>query len=636
MNGGKTLTRYLPPIVAAIAAAVSLLWFWASPNRGVRKVPKVMGHREGCLVCHLPMSGFEKAHDPNSIGCFSCHLGNPFTMNKSAAHKGMVLIPGNLDYASRTCGTSECHPLLSKNINTSLMASGRGLVSVDRYVFGETAFPNDDGHLSKLGDSPAQDHLRKLCASCHLAKPKTQPAPISQISRGGGCTACHLSYSPEASAALEEYKQTRKPPKTHPSLTIRVTKIHCFGCHSRSGRISTNYEGWHETRLSPHDVTEKTRFRVLEDGRVFTRISPDIHFARGMECIDCHTWREAMGNGKQYFHEEEQVEISCEDCHPLRKPATLAPSKLEGIDQNIVKRREALGSLSNVVLTSKTKRPLLNVTVDIEGQLLVIGKNSGKVYHPKAPAPVCSNQIPGHRRLTCQSCHTPWAPSCIQCHTSYDKEGRAVDHVTGKQMKGRWIEKRADMFPRQPSLGVKVLDGKEKVDTFIPGMILTIDLNGYPDGSSKNQGKIFRRLYAPTSAHTTSEKGLECQSCHIDGVVMGLGEGLFSIKQDASSSQRVIFRSLFAKRDEDGLPQDAWTGLWSARAGMVSTRLGARPLSPTEQVRVLRVGVCLICHRADDKGIDKIYEDFESALGRLTPRCRLPDQLSVEPKTPGK
>ena len=82
---------------------------------------------------------------------------------------------------------------------------------------------------------------------------------------------------------------------------------------------------------------------------------------------------------------------------------------------------------------------ILHWTSRPKGQLLVIGKNSGKVYHPKAPAPVCSNQISGHRRLTCQSCHTPWAPSCIQCHTSYDKEGRAVDHVTGKQMKGRWI-----------------------------------------------------------------------------------------------------------------------------------------------------------------------------------------------------
>ena len=36
---------------------------------------------------------------------------------------------------------------------------------------------------------------------------------------------------------------------------------------------------------------------------------------KGMECIDCHTRDEIMGDGTSYAHYEEQLEISCEVCH---------------------------------------------------------------------------------------------------------------------------------------------------------------------------------------------------------------------------------------------------------------------------------------------------------------------------------
>jgi hypothetical protein len=623
-------------MMAVVAAIVSLVWFFTAPNKELKELPKVLGHREGCVVCHLPMAGFIKAHDPKAIGCASCHLGNPFTMDKSAAHRNMVLVSGNLSEADRTCGTSKCHPLLGDNIHASLMASGRGMVSVDRYVFGETGSPDGHGHLSKLGKSPAQDHLRKLCASCHLAKVKTKPAPISQLSRGGGCTACHLKYGEEARAQLGMYEEKGGLPKFHPSLSLQVGSDHCFGCHSRSGRISTNYEGWHESEREPDEVPKSPGFRILEDKRVFTRMSPDIHFERGMECIDCHTWREAMGDGKGYFHEEEQVEISCEDCHPVKKPHMIAREGLKEIDAKIVKRRKALGAISNFVLTSKTGLPLLNVTLDATGRVVVKGKDSGKTYHPKAPPSICTNQIYGHDRLTCQSCHTPWAPSCIRCHTTYSRTGMGIDHITGKRVRGRWIEEKAKMFPRQPALGIRIKGKKETVDTFIPGMILTIDHKDYPDTTSRKKGAVFRRLYAPTAAHTTSAKGLDCHSCHNNTLAMGLGEGLISAKEGATKLQNMVFDPLYPARPEDGLAEDAWTGFLGERRGMVSTRVGARPLSGKEQRKVIRVGVCLSCHPANATGIKNIYRDFPAALRGLTPQCRVPVPESSGSQKPEK
>ncbi len=139
---------------------------------------------------------------------------------------------------------------------------------------------------------------------------------------------------------------------------------------------------------------------------------------------------------------------------------------------------------------------------------------------------------------------------------------------------------------------------------------------------------MFRRLYSPTVAHTTSAKGLECGACHINSVAIGLGEGLLSIKK-VSKGNLLDFQPLFEKRPEDRLPKDAWCEFLMTRKKMTSTRIGARPFSCEEQARIVRVGVCLICHQPDADGIEKIYHDFPAALTRMTPQCVLPDLLSA-------
>ena len=51
------------------------------------------------------------------------------------------------------------------------------------------------------------------------------------------------------------------------------------------------------------------------DGRNYSHIMPDVHFAAGMECIDCHTSREVMGEGYASPGLYGQLEIGCDDCH---------------------------------------------------------------------------------------------------------------------------------------------------------------------------------------------------------------------------------------------------------------------------------------------------------------------------------
>ncbi len=127
----------------------------------------------------------------------------------------------------------------------------------------------------------------------------------------------HLAY-------LSGSKADSLLPSLHPSLDLNISNDHCFGCHSRSGRISTNYEGWHETLLNEEDVKGDTNYRVLQDKRVFEFVSDDVHHKLGMDCIDCHNSYEVMGDGETYLHEENAVKVRCEDCHFTEIPETIA------------------------------------------------------------------------------------------------------------------------------------------------------------------------------------------------------------------------------------------------------------------------------------------------------------------------
>ena len=120
--------------------------------------------KETCLQCHQNTKGYSAYHNPELIGCASCHLGNTTSMDKEESHKGMVLIPGNLSDASKTCG--KCHPNELNKIENSLMTTNSGIVAIDKYIFGEADSPNYQYHIQQIQNSASDKHLRDLCPNC--------------------------------------------------------------------------------------------------------------------------------------------------------------------------------------------------------------------------------------------------------------------------------------------------------------------------------------------------------------------------------------------------------------------------------------------------------------------------------------
>ncbi|RLD57538.1 MAG: hypothetical protein DRJ05_09570, partial [Bacteroidetes bacterium] len=466
------------------------------------EIPVINGRREACLVCHDQMSGFSPAHDPQAIGCASCHLGDPFTLNKNQAHKNMLLIPGNLVDAKYTCGTMDCHPRIPDRVNHSLMATNSGIVSVDKFVFGESDNLDSLFHIKDLGHTAADQHLRDLCANCHLGNEKTETGPINQLSRGGGCNACHINYGPQAQKEHLAYKSTEKHdgsfPLGHPSLDLNISNGHCFGCHSRSGRISTNYEGWHETLLDEKDVVGNNDYKVMEDKRVYHLETEDVHNRAGLLCVDCHGSYEVMGDGNTYLHEESAVKTQCADCHFDELPKTISYEALDEESRKIFDLKKFPHIEKPILLTLESSFPLVNTYVDESNNAFLVGKENGVIFPLKSPGETCTKGD-AHDNVSCSACHTSWAPQCIGCHNAFDKEVEGYDLLEDKFKKGEWVEYVSEFLAEPPTLGVRydISDSKNtKVECAIPGMIMTIDKGSF---SSSDEPLVFHRLYAPAS-----------------------------------------------------------------------------------------------------------------------------------------
>ncbi len=523
----------------------------AGPSQAVDGAP-------GCVGCHpAARSGaWDPAHDFGPSGCPVCHGGDASAATRKGAHRGLIAFPGNLDNAERTCG--RCHPREVRGVREGPMHRGRGMVAATRRVLGDCLGPGGEpGDLQTLDHGPADSLLRKRCAGCHLGQPKAAHAMDVVHDRGGGCLACHVQANPG---------------NTHPGLTARVEDGRCFGCHSRSGRISLSYVGLAEVDEAALSGPGAERLLRLADGRLLERREPDLHHRAGMGCIDCHTARDTMGLGPATGDDGpcDAVDITCLDCHAARLRGidpTGWPAGFEALRRRIPFALEA----GTRVPVTTCGTPLWNVQLD----------GSRRLLYPKrggAPLPIPAlRPRPGHEpegqhgRLTCDACHARWAPRCHGCHLRYDPEGRQWDHLEGRVTSGRWLERRWGIDNGPPALGVT---GEGRIATFVPGMILTVEHPAW-------EVPRFRRLYARLSPHTTG-RARGCPSCHHDAYALGLGEG------DLIQTPRGWRLDPEKDPGPDGLPADAWTSL-EARVPAPSPHPGDRSFTREELLRILAV-----------------------------------------------
>ena len=370
--------------------------------------PEVVGAmandgKKGCLSCHEGIEDinpkmtkmFRESMGKNAgFECIVCHSGKPEATDKLAAHQGMISNPADLSVAEKVCGT--CHQQVVDRVEKSLMANVQGEIAGTLYARGytgdkETHFamsatpivnkddntPRERGAMKRLDPIPeSSEHisvemLRKFCIKCHL---RGDGVKTAKNYRSAGCAACHMLTSNDGTYAGNDPTMKGKPWRAaQHRITTKIPAEQCARCHKGGNRIGVSFVG----ELAGHEA--------------------DVHFQRGINCIDCHTSKEIHGDGNIYPRMSNAVRIRCQSCHGTPS----APPSLADMDGTMLTNLKKDGD--RVILKSRVtgKDHVVSVleTIKMKGRLAT------------------AMQIPQHvERMECDACHATKTVNCYVCH----------------------------------------------------------------------------------------------------------------------------------------------------------------------------------------------------------------------------
>lgn len=161
----------------------------------------------------------------------------------------------------------------------------------------------------------------------------------------------------------------------------------------------------------------------------------DIHFEKGMHCIDCHMLQDAHGDGNIYSTNWDTIEIECEDCHGAQDRPTLFTSGANGgndltrpVDQD---GRPFFERVGNKIIERSRVTPGVfwevpqMADVSASDPLAAVAHSADHLPQQAPPGGHNTGSTfagdPGHSALQkgtleCYTCHTSWVLNCMGCH----------------------------------------------------------------------------------------------------------------------------------------------------------------------------------------------------------------------------
>jgi len=539
-----------------------------------------------CLVCHSEIENATEAMGFD-LDCTFCHGGDPEALIKEDAHVLPTLPvimdktvapldydlpyqkfvnPSNLRVVNETCGA--CHPDKVETVLKSMMATAAGHYAGGLYqngvqatktpIYGTFAVedtdgivPLDKGAVQSLEDlieyDPTGDphnnatHFAAVpaqaCARCHLwsrGKGYRGAENAEGTYRADGCVACHMLYDNDGlsrSADMNiDHTQTGHP-RIH-KVTKKIDTEQCIHCHHRGARIGLNFTG--RAQMPPRlpntpdlagttDEKFNSNYHYSNDA-----VNPkDIHFERGLDCIDCHTARGIMGDGNIYGHMDQATKIECQMCHGM--PGEL-PTMVDhdGFELNNTHFEGEVAKLTSKVSGKVHTIPLVRDIVDPESDR----------YNPRAACAMNGNHLKNEGGLECYACHSSWTPNCFGCHFERDERFTGVNLVTRNEEIGR-VKTNNKVFETfrpffigpnsegrvapylvacQPIADVTAADGSKILDFQMPQ-------------TSKGVSGLGMN---PVQPHTVQGPGnvRTCAECHRSPASLGMGTGNYSLARN--------------------------------------------------------------------------------------------------------
>jgi len=483
--------------------------------------------------------------------------------------------PGDIRAAADACGT--CHDEHVKNVPNSVMTTNAGHYMPPLHYAGFQdkdaiygSFPATDPHFEGVhgtveelvtltppdgeefaaavadGDPKVVEELAyahyvsKNCNTCHAAGYPKNNSPAAY--RSTGCSSCHMVYG-----KLGVYEgNDAAMPKNHPvypkrhEITSDIPTEQCATCHFQGGRIGLLFRGIREGgfKTLPENAqtwdesvyTHTAGYYVLDEDTTnnYDETPPDVHYQRGMHCVDCHVGADVHGDGRIYSTGKYQMDLKCEDCH-----GTI--------------RERATPNGEGVYLTSKG-RPLTQLYTTEEGNVALVGRLDKAVHVVPQPVDLLAQRgesSPMHAAMgvqedgfthtdsmTCDTCHNSFQQHCLGCHVTLDMRLSQTDYQTGVRTSGLTKGSRTG-YSLDDLVLCQGVDGRAQpcnataqVQMSIIGqhgeMIMGVREEAETGGTTGQLVGEFResggfnavRGWAPFFQHTSTDEPRDCNTCH--------------------------------------------------------------------------------------------------------------------------
>jgi hypothetical protein len=384
--------------------ALALVWWLdARQPQPVELIPTLTGQTEYCLTCHADLPEISPSHPVKTFGCVICHGGERLALDADLAHSSMRggANPSDLSVVQASCGGDKCHSGSVaderdhiQRVMTSVQSTYAGAIASIRYTFG--AQPNLKAYfgITAITDEQTQTGITSLAAF----DPASESNPSIQ-KFGENCLTCHLHTKPREGLAYERQTGCAACHATGKhTFSTAIPYTQCNACHNRG-----NYDLQTMTFVERSDQSTKRIDNYYQPIAQFTKCEYTL------DCVDCHTRTEVMGDGDLHANQKSIEYVQCKTCHgtPTELPLTKTLS-----DPNDIAFRLALLNpvvdlkLGDTILVTDKGEPLWNTRALPDGSYEMIGKATQQYFTFR---PVrgsgCTQNGQDQSSAYCHECH---------------------------------------------------------------------------------------------------------------------------------------------------------------------------------------------------------------------------------------
>jgi hypothetical protein len=415
----RNFSRTLAPLGLFVGFGLLLiLGFAAAPPVNVFEiVPSRTGKAERCITCHNGIEPISASHPTAEFGCVSCHGGDRLGTVIDTAHTGIVRNPAALDTAEKYCG--ECHIAQTVLVPRTLMSTYAGAIGLVRRTYGLQQDEKAQFAIKAIGElqafAPHPNDPKPIhqfadnCLSCHL---HSEPIKENYFYRSTGCSTCHVLY---ANNGLYQGSDPAIPkdkagyPVRH-EFTTAIPFTQCNHCHNRG-----NYDLRTMSFVNRTDLPIPPTHGNLppEAQRAWEYYQPIGKFTRcefELDCIDCHTSQQVMGNGILHNNRSEARDVDCASCHGTLDTPPVQVTIQDELDPTIRLSRlnPKVDDLKVGATFMITQRGELRWNIRRENDKWILtGKATGTQYTiPLVTGSQCQQKPDQQESRYCHQCHS--------------------------------------------------------------------------------------------------------------------------------------------------------------------------------------------------------------------------------------